>query len=248
MHTARALGFLALTIPAFWGAYLDNTAFKTVMAGAIVAVLTQLVKRIVGSASPWVGIITNALMSLSALFIATHYADMFSQVTIMQAIAIFVTAAGIHSTAKNFRYQVPDPSGDPIVRGTTATVLLLGMCLSLSMVGCVHPGAATVPANATAPLPAGAVDQVDATANKDLQAAHAFLATVASDVQSGKVTLSADQLRILDDADQAVNVASTAEKAYHNGGGGDASVLNAALAAAMKAFTAVQSSIGTGIK
>ena len=104
------------------------------------------------------------------------------------------------------------------------------------LAGCVHSGM-------VAPLPAGAVDQTDATANQTLQTIHAFLAKVSADVQSGAIAPSATQRAALDTANKALNTASLAEQAYHSSGGGSASVLTAALTAAESAFSTVQTSL-----
>lgn len=108
------------------------------------------------------------------------------------------------------------------------TTLLVAVLLT----GCVHP-------TAVKPLPTGAVDRVDADANQALQTVHAFLASVSASPH----TLTPAQLRALDTANKAANAAFLAEQAYHNAGGGNASVLNAAVSAAESALTTLQTSI-----
>lgn len=113
-----------------------------------------------------------------------------------------------------------------LIRISILTILLL-------TTGCAH----TV--KALTPLPIGAVDRVDADANQALQTVHAFLASVSA----SPATLTPTQLRILDTANKAANTADLAEIAYHKAGGGNASILNAAVAAAESALTTVQASL-----
>lgn len=242
MYTAFCFAYLAMfaILHPLLIAALDNTMVKTIVASAIVAVVTQLIKRFIGSDSKWVGITTNILASLTAVFLSADHTTLFTYATLVQVVAIFTAAAGIHSTAKSFagtKSDAPD-IGSPNVRAVAITIGLLSLAVVLT--GCTRPVTAAAPP----PLPIGAVDQVDAKANQTLQAVHAFLGSIANDVQSGKLQLTQAQRTIIDDADRAANVADAAEIAYHNGGGGDASVLNAALASAQKAFTAVQSALG----
>lgn len=109
-------------------------------------------------------------------------------------------------------------------------------------IGCVHPVAA--PAN----LPAGAVDWTDANANEALYPIHQFLLRWDTDIAAGKVQLTPSQLDGLNIANKAVNVADLAEKAYHNAGGGDAAILNAAVAASEAAYNTIQASLAAAAK
>lgn len=109
----------------------------------------------------------------------------------------------------------------------TSIALIIVLCLA----GC-HIAA---PTPATAPT--GAVDSIDAAANLTLQPAHAFALSVTTSVQSGKLQLTQAQLNALNALNGALNVADAAEIAYHNAGGGNASTLNATVAAVNSALS-----------
>jgi hypothetical protein len=120
------------------------------------------------------------------------------------------------------------------------TLIYITMALTLSLAtGCL-------PKVVQTPAP-GAVDTTDSIANQTLQTLYAFQAKVSTDVQSGAVALTPAQRSALDTANKALNTAVLAEQAYHNAGGGDASILNAAVTAAQSAFTTVQGSLASTI-
>lgn len=89
--------------------------------------------------------------------------------------------------------------------------LALLLVLTLSpLVGCRQ---------VNAPLPAGAINQVDATTNSLLQTAHAFAARVSSAVQSTDpnihIELSMTQRSLLNGLNKSLNIADPLEQAYH---------------------------------
>jgi hypothetical protein len=109
---------------------------------------------------------------------------------------------------------------------------------------CLMTGCKTV----QAPLPAMAVDQVDADANSILQPAHAFAARLTAAVQSTdpqvRIELTASQKSILIALNQALNVADPLEQAYHaQPTSNAASQLQAAAANVYTKFSAAQSAI-----
>jgi hypothetical protein len=81
----------------------------------------------------------------------------------------------------------------------------------VALTGCAH--------QVNAPLPALAVDQIDATVNSILQPAHAFAADLSAAVLSTDpqvhIELSPAQKAILVKLNQALNVADPLEQAYH---------------------------------
>lgn len=72
----------------------------------------------------------------------------------------------------------------------------------------------------TGPLPAGAVDSIDATANEILQPAHAFALTISTAVLSTDpnvhVELTPAQKNVLLILNKSLNVADKLEIAYHS--------------------------------
>jgi len=99
-----------------------------------------------------------------------------------------------------------------------------------------------------APLPAGAVDSIDASTNSILQAAHAFAARITAAVQSTDpnvhIDLTASQKSVLVNLNKALNIADGLEKSYHqNATSVTANALNAAVANVTAALTAAQSII-----
>lgn len=125
-----------------------------------------------------------------------------------------------------------------------ATVVIAVIVLFLtSPIGCARAAAGPQP-----PPPVGSVDVVDAHANQILQAAHAFMHDLSTDVQSGKLQLSDALRQQVNKVNHALNVADAAEQGYHNAGGGDAAALNAAVAAAEAALTPLQGALGYAIR
>lgn len=109
----------------------------------------------------------------------------------------------------------------------------LALMLTICLFGC-HVSAVAPPP------PPGAVDSIDGNAYKVLAPIHAFAASVSASVHSGKLQLTQTQLDSLNALNGALNVADAAEIAYHNAGGGDASALNAGLAAAQASWLNAQ--------
>lgn len=130
-------------------------------------------------------------------------------------------------------------------KGTTGLVIACILAASLGLAGCVATGAnATTPPNATAPaLPAGAVDQADATAFKILRPAHDFAGSISTDIISGKLKVTPDQQLAMQSLNKALNVADHAEQAYHNAGGGSTAAMNTAVTAVLEAWTKASASI-----
>lgn len=89
-------------------------------------------------------------------------------------------------------------------------LILAPLLLFMALTGCK---------TVTAPLPAQAVDQIDATANTILQPAHAFAADISASVLSTDpqkhIDLTATQTSVLVKLNQALNIADPLEQAYH---------------------------------
>lgn len=88
---------------------------------------------------------------------------------------------------------------------------LAPLLLAVALTGCAK--------QVNAPLPALAVDQIDATVNSILQPAHAFAADLSAAVLSTDpqvhIELTAAQKNILIQLNKALNVADPLEQAYH---------------------------------
>ena len=263
MNSLVCLAFFFLLSPNFWHGLLSNTPAKVIAAAAVVSMLVQLVKQFAPNViSGKVAMAVNLATSLSAVFLTLDPTHFWSLQTLQSVAVVFTAAAGIHSTAKSLFKAPPeeepaapaepgyfiDPNGKKsLAPGANSRAIGLVVTLlmgSILISGCGRTATASAPQAAPA---IGAVDQVDQKANQDLQAIHAFLATVADNIRVGQLVLSSDQVKIVDNADRAANVAQAAERAYHAGGGGDASVLNAAMAAAQSAFSAVQSTLSQNL-
>jgi hypothetical protein len=68
----------------------------------------------------------------------------------------------------------------------------------------------------TAPLPSGAINNVDAQVNATLQAAHAAVVQYESDVTAGKHTPTAEEKSIVNKLVQALNVADPLFQQWHS--------------------------------
>jgi len=117
------------------------------------------------------------------------------------------------------------------------------LCSVLFLAGCVHSG------QIATPLPAGAINQLDATTNSLLQTAHAFAARISSAVQSTDsnihIELSATQKGLLNALNRSLNIADPLEQAYHaSGTPSSASALQAAANDVQSKLTAAQNGIG----
>jgi hypothetical protein len=84
--------------------------------------------------------------------------------------------------------------------------MLLGVALALSVAGCK-----TTPA----PLPAGAINSVDAGLNENLQAAHAAVVQYEADVTAGKHTPDATEKAVVNKLIAALNVADPLYQSWH---------------------------------
>lgn len=104
-----------------------------------------------------------------------------------------------------------------------------------------------------APLPAGAVDAIDANANEILQPAHAFAQTITAAVQSTDpnvhIELTAAQKGILIALNKSLNVADTLEIAYHaNPVAANAGALTSAFQTVQTNLVSAQSTITVSTK
>jgi hypothetical protein len=104
--------------------------------------------------------------------------------------------------------------------------------LVASVLICILAGCKTV----NAPLPAGAVNQVDATINESLQAAHAYVAQWQKDVASGAHVATATEKTVMTKVVTDLNIADPLYQQFHaalvaNPGAGEPADLAAALAA-----------------
>lgn len=68
---------------------------------------------------------------------------------------------------------------------------------------------------ASAPLPAGAINAVDAQTNADLQAAHAYVAQWEADVKAGKYTPSSQEKAIFNNLVTGLNTADPLYQSWH---------------------------------
>ncbi len=84
-------------------------------------------------------------------------------------------------------------------------VFCIGIALALGQ-GCK---------TAIAPLPANAINSVDAGINENLQAAHAFIVQYESDVASGKHAPTANEKAAVNKVIAALNVADPLYQSYH---------------------------------
>lgn len=101
------------------------------------------------------------------------------------------------------------------------------LCITLILAGCKA---------VNAPLPAGAVNNVDATINESLQAAHAYVAQWQTDVASGKHVPTATEKTIVGQVVTDLNIADPLYQQFHtalaaNPAAGEPANLAAALAA-----------------
>jgi hypothetical protein len=118
--------------------------------------------------------------------------------------------------------------------------LVASLCILPVMAGCAK--------QVNAPLPALAVDQIDATVNSILQPAHAFAASLTKAVQSTDpqvhIELTASQKAILVALNQALNFADPLEQAYHKfPTSTSAAQLQTAAGQVSTAFSAAQAAI-----
>lgn len=80
-----------------------------------------------------------------------------------------------------------------------------------------------------APLPTGAVNQVDFDTYRGLIDVQAAMLSIEDDISSGVVTMNATQLTVLGQVRKDYNIAEAAWQAYHAGATGDAAGLQAAV-------------------
>jgi hypothetical protein len=94
--------------------------------------------------------------------------------------------------------------------------LVLSLALSLMLiVGCHHNSSTNTPP----PLPAGAVNQIDADAFRALADTQAFLNSVKQDQESGAVTLTPTEKTVFNQVIQDYDIAAPLAKAYHDSQG-----------------------------
>jgi hypothetical protein len=81
-----------------------------------------------------------------------------------------------------------------------------------------------------APLPAGAINQLDATAYRVLSDAQAAINSLKGDIESGKMTVTDTQKAVLNQVIAHYNVAEGLAQSYHaTGGVGDTTALTNAI-------------------
>jgi hypothetical protein len=257
MHV-HLLAAVALFSSAFWIDLWHQTPTRVIAIATFVSGVTQLVKRAVpnGAIQGRWAVLVNLGLSIVGVFAGMQPANFMSQTTLSQLVVIFIAAGGIHGIAQAFRAPasaLPPPQTAPPQQQNSAglatkaplVLLIIGcagyLMFALALTGC----APKQPVMAT--LPAGAINQVDAQANRALQTVHAFMKNTTADVQAGKIRISAAQLQAIVDVNTALNAADLAEQAYHNSGGTtDATALNNAVSAAQAKFQAAQTALAAG--
>src|SRR5881392_2831668 len=93
-------------------------------------------------------------------------------------------------------------------------ISILALALMLA-VGCHHNPSTVTPA----PLPSGAVNQIDADAFRALADTQAFVNSVKDDQASGAVTLTATEKTVFNQVIQDYDIAEPLAKAYHDSQG-----------------------------
>lgn len=238
---------------AFWAAL----PVKLVALSGVVYVLVAGIKKIFPALGGWQAVAINVALSVAGVLMVAKPGDLADPTFWASLMMTAAAAAGIHGTVRSATKDEPAKNTD--VTGTVQvqddvkasfsneaavknilSLMLVGVLMG-SMLGC-KPAAAGTPGTAPA-LPAGAVDQTDATAYQTLKPAHDFAASVSADVQSGKVTLTDSQKLALESLNRALNVADTAEQTYHNAGGGNAAALNTAISATLQAWASAQAAL-----
>jgi hypothetical protein len=119
------------------------------------------------------------------------------------------------------------------------TLALLAIALALPLAACK---------SATAPLPTGAVNTLDASINADLQAAHAAVVQYEADVKAGTHTPTAQEKSVVNTLIAALNTADPLYQSYHaqlvaNPAAGEPQQLIDALAAVTSNLTAIENLI-----
>lgn len=113
--------------------------------------------------------------------------------------------------------------------------IVLLLILAAGMFGC-----ATKPASPTLP---GAINSFDQTSYQTLMDAQAAIAAVKMDVSSGKITLTAGQKSVLNQAISDYNVAEASWQTYHAGATNNVADLTAAINALVADVAAIATQI-----
>ena len=121
------------------------------------------------------------------------------------------------------------------------TIAFLALFL-LSTVGC----AAKKPV--LTPLPAGAINQFDATSFRVLSDAQASINSVKNDIAAGKITPSEDEKKVLNQIIADYNTANDLYQSYHSGATTDTAGLSKAVNQLIVDIAAVTSQLQGGKK
>lgn len=141
--------------------------------------------------------------------------------------------------------DAPAPAPTQTVVTSKSSLVVIGILFGgLGLAGALGCKTVTAGTPATAPtLPAGAVDQADATAYQTLKPAHDFAESISADVVNGKLHPTATQTQAIIALNKALNVADHAEQVYHNAGGGSAAAMSAAITGVLNAWASTQSAL-----
>lgn len=284
-----------LNLPELWAYLYAHLPIVICGLGAALAPSLQLIKKLIPAITGWKALAVNFVMSTLAVFAVTPADQFWTVAAWMHVIQISGIAAAIHGTTKALAQGSSDPTSaqlalnkqsaanwpNPAPQRRTATgqtptiaeldqakaksattVLVLLLLCSSALVGCVHQAQPATPP----PLPAGAVDQIDATANTTLQTIQAFMIPVIRDIKNGKLQATPQQRSAINTLDDVYNKASFAELAYRTCMTTTAAavtatanpitpsatcLVQAGLTAAMKtantAFTEAQASLGSSL-
>ena len=187
-----------------------DTSLKIIAVAVITYGLLQFTKRYFPGLCGKHAVALNLLYTVVGTVLSARPTSWGATIAIILQTA--GVSAGIHGTIKTL---TKDQDADGVKTPAGGTVAALALALLLfPLAGCAH----RVTAAAPAPLPVGAVDQIDATSNRVLQAAHGFANRVTVDVMSGKVQLSAGQRSAMGKLNSVLNIADKMEIDYHECG------------------------------
>lgn len=236
MHVTLAIFVAAV----FWSAL----PVKVVAIAGSVYILVQTLKTIFPALAGWYAIALNIAISATALISTSQPGDLKTTQFWAAMMLAVASAAGIHGTVRS---AIAGLAPAPATQAQAAKLLVIAILLGgLGLAGCAGAlqGGTTPGATTTAPpLPAGAVDQADATAYQTLKPAHDFAESISADVVNGKLHPSATQSQAIIALNKALNVADHAEQTYHNAGGGSTAAMSAAITGVLNAWASTQSAL-----
>ena len=187
-----------------------DTSLKILASAVAVYLLLQGAKRYFPGLCGRYAVIYNFLLSGVGAVLVQRPTSVAGVLAILAQTSGI--AAGIHGTVKLLtKDQDAEGVNTPAAPGSL-TVALITAGLLLPLAGCVHRVAT---AKAPAPLPAGAVDLLDATSNEVLQAAYAFASRISADTLSGKLKLTPAQRTAMARLNTTLNIADGFEQTYH---------------------------------